>query len=56
MLQYRFINLNIFTDEPIDEWWDNGANQIAFARKHKGFLVINLDKTDINEIFNVSTV
>lgn len=27
----------------INHWWDNGKNQIAFARGNKGFVVINND-------------
>lgn len=29
--------------EPVENWWDNGANQIAFSRGSKGFLAVNND-------------
>lgn len=32
----------------IENWWDNGNNQIAFSRGSKGFVVINLDYDMIN--------
>ena len=27
----------------IDDWWDNGANAIAFSRGDRGFVAINLE-------------
>lgn len=32
---------NFTNGEGVDNWWDNGSNQIAFGRGSKGFVVIN---------------
>ena len=29
-------------------WWDNGANAIAFARGNRGFVAINRENTPLN--------
>ncbi|XP_064597807.1 pancreatic alpha-amylase-like [Liolophura sinensis] len=34
---------NSVTGQGVDNWWDNGANQVAFGRGDKGFLAINND-------------
>jgi len=39
---------NVAGDEPVTNWWDNGKNQIAFARGNKAFIVINNDDNPIN--------
>lgn len=31
----------------IDEWWDNGANAIAFTRGSKGFVAINRESSQV---------
>ena len=33
---------------PIANWWDNGANAIAFSRGDKGFVAINRESSTIN--------
>ncbi len=33
----------------VDHWWDNGNNQIAFARGNRGFVVINNESGSLNE-------
>jgi alpha-amylase len=33
---------------PITNWWDNGANAIAFARGARGFVAINREVTPLN--------
>ncbi len=33
----------------VSHWWDNGDNQIAFARGNRGFVVINNDNTPLDE-------
>lgn len=41
---------NITQGTPIvGHWWDNGNNQIAFARGNRGFVVINNDNTPLNK-------
>jgi alpha-amylase len=32
-------------------WWDNGGNQIGFARGNKGFIAINNDNSDLDRTF-----
>ncbi|MFL0799072.1 MAG: alpha amylase C-terminal domain-containing protein [Agarilytica sp.] len=34
----------------VNNWWDNGNNQIAFGRGNKGFVVINNESGVLNEI------
>jgi alpha-amylase len=38
MVAFRNYTLSAWT---VDNWWDNGNNQIAFGRGDKGFVVIN---------------
>ena len=33
----------------VDHWWDNGGNQIAFARGGQGFVAINRAERSLNE-------
>lgn len=33
----------------VNHWWDNGNNQIAFARDNRGFVAINNENTVLNE-------
>jgi alpha-amylase len=35
----------------VNNWWDNGDNQIAFSRGDKGFIVFNLNNYAINRTF-----
>ena len=37
MVKFR----NVAAHAPVDHWWDNGAHQIAFARKGKAFIAFN---------------
>lgn len=37
----------------MNDWWDNGSNQIAFCRGDKGFLAINNDGWDLKETLQV---
>lgn len=32
---------------PIGNWWDNGANAIAFSRGNRGFVALNRDETTL---------
>ena len=34
--------------QPVNDWWDNGNNQIAWGRGDKGFIVINKDSNNIS--------
>jgi len=35
----------------LNDWWDNGGNQIAFGRGDKGFIVINKDSGSLSRTF-----
>ncbi|EDV35653.1 alpha-Amylase [Drosophila ananassae] len=35
--------------DPVQNWWDNGNNQIAFSRGNKGFVAFNNDNSDLNQ-------
>ncbi len=35
----------------VDNWWDNGNNQIAFSRGDKGFVVINREDGALSRMF-----
>lgn len=37
MIRFR----HIAADKPLEHWWDNGYNQIAFCRGDRGFIVFN---------------
>ena len=47
MVEFRNLTQGIST---IDHWWDNGKNQIAFARGNRGFVVINNENNTLSEI------
>ena len=34
---------NTAAGKPLDNWWDNGKNQIAFSRGNRAFIAINND-------------
>ncbi|KAI4480204.1 hypothetical protein M0804_010565 [Polistes exclamans] len=36
----------------LDNWWDNGSNQIAFCRGNRGFIAINNNSWDLKETFD----
>ncbi|HEY0707015.1 MAG TPA: alpha amylase C-terminal domain-containing protein, partial [Polyangia bacterium] len=38
-------------DAPVALWWDNGGNQIAFARQGRGFVVINNESAPLTRRF-----
>jgi alpha-amylase len=40
-----------FSTSQVNNWWDNGNNQIAFGRGDKGFVVINREDTPLNRSF-----
>jgi alpha-amylase len=31
----------------VQEWWDNGADAIAFSRGHRGFVAMSLETTTV---------
>jgi alpha-amylase len=37
---------------PLERWWDNGENQIAFARGSRGFVVINGESSELTRTFD----
>ncbi|KAK2575071.1 hypothetical protein KPH14_008807 [Odynerus spinipes] len=36
----------------LNDWWDNGSNQIAFCRGNNGFIAINADHWDLKRTFD----
>ncbi|GAB6025608.1 Alphaamylase [Chamberlinius hualienensis] len=38
----------VAADEPVVNWWDNEANQIAFSRGNKAFYAVNNDVIDMS--------
>ncbi|XP_004924134.1 alpha-amylase 4N [Bombyx mori] len=41
---------NAVRDTRVENWWDNGLNQIAFSRGNKGFIAINAEGRDLDVI------
>ncbi|KAH8248637.1 hypothetical protein KR032_001635 [Drosophila birchii] len=39
---------NAVGSDAIQNWWDNGSNQIAFSRGSRGFVAFNNDNYDLN--------
>jgi alpha-amylase len=51
MVQFR----NYTASRPdVTNWWSNGANQIAFGRGDRGFVVINRDTAPLTQTFQTS--
>jgi len=48
MVQFRNETASAFS---VNNWWDNGNNQIAFGRGDKGFVVINKESYTLNRTF-----
>ncbi|MEM1251310.1 MAG: alpha-amylase family protein [Cyanobacteria bacterium P01_H01_bin.21] len=46
MVEFRNVTQGTPT---VDHWWDNGSNQIAFARGNRGFVVINQESTVLSK-------
>lgn len=44
---------NAVRDTRVENWWDNGLNQIAFSRGNKGFIAINAEGRDLDVILQV---
>jgi alpha-amylase len=42
------------TSASVTDWWDNGANQIAFGRGDRGFVVINKQSGALTRSFKTS--
>lgn len=36
----------------LNDWWDNGSNQIAFCRGNNGFIAINAERSDLRKTFD----
>jgi len=47
-------SMHAFLDAPMINWWDNGLDQIAFARSGKGFIAINNDDFPLIATLNVN--
>ncbi|KAK7084372.1 Pancreatic alpha-amylase 2a5 [Halocaridina rubra] len=45
MVEFR----NVAHGTDMNDWWDNGSNQIAFCRGNKGFIAINGDGSDLTQ-------
>lgn len=37
----------------MNDWWDNGNNQIAFCRGGKGFIAINNEGSNMSQTLQV---
>lgn len=48
MLKFRLV----VGSEPVQSWWDNDSNQIAFCRGSRGFIAFNNDQDDLNTKLN----
>lgn len=48
---YNMVDFRNYTADAwmIDNWWDNGNNQIAFGRGDKGFVVINRESSALDQ-------
>lgn len=44
---------NVVAGTTLNNWWDNGRNQIAFCRGGKGFIAINNDNTALTQTLQV---
>lgn len=49
MVEFR----NVAHGIDMTDWWDNGKNQIAFCRGNKGFVAINNENYDLNQVLTV---
>ena len=49
MVKFR----NVVGGTTLNDWWDNGSNQIAFCRGDKGFIAINGDSFPLRATFQV---
>nr|XP_027210305.1 alpha-amylase A-like [Penaeus vannamei] len=45
MVEFR----NVAHGTDMNDWWDNGSNQIAFSRGNRGFVAINNDEYDLKQ-------
>lgn len=44
---------NAANDRPIQNWWDNDNNQIAFSRGGNAFVVFNIEGKDLKQKLQV---
>ena len=48
---------NLVNGLDVTNWWDNGANQIAFSRGNKGFIAINNEPSlDLQQNLQVNRI
>jgi alpha-amylase len=45
---------NTTRGESITDWWDNGADAIAFGRGSKGFVAINHESSSLSRTYQTS--
>jgi alpha-amylase len=45
---------NHTTNLPLNHWWSNGSNQIAFGRGDRGFVIINRQAQPLTQTFQTS--
>ncbi|MFG3268175.1 carbohydrate-binding module family 20 domain-containing protein [Streptomyces bobili] len=45
---------NAAGEQPVTDWWDNGADQIAFGRGSKAYVAINHENTSLSRTFQTS--
>lgn len=44
MIKFR----NVVGTAPVNSWWDNNRNQIAFCRGTRGFIAFNIESYELN--------
>jgi alpha-amylase len=45
---------NATRGEPVTDWWDDGADAIAFGRGSKGFVAINHESSTVERTYQTS--
>ena len=54
LLHFLLLTEGTFLGTDKNDWWDNGNNQIAWARGDRGFVAINNDAYDLTETLQVN--
>ena len=47
------LNFNFSIGTTVNDWWDNGNNQIAFCRGGKGFVAVNNEGSNLSQTLQV---
>lgn len=50
MIRFR----NSVADAPATNWWDDDADAVAFARLHRGFVLVNNGRSVVHGLFNTT--